>query len=543
MKGFDQLLHIWRVNPVRFIQDVVGYHLTQEELTEKGKLYGTKPGPIGKHYLLDPLQVDILQSIADLAFIKWKVSNDIPLHEVEKKLVKTKGVSTMAGKGCGKTAIASLVALWYLICYDQSKVLLVGPKYDQIKKGLFPEIGKWISRSLEVYGEKSELKRLLDVGSEEILYKDGLDKAVRATKHWSIKILTFNPGGSIEEQKAKIAGIHTDNMLFIMDEAPGIPNLVFDAIDETCTQPNNIIFNIFNPNKNTGWAIDAHSPKMKDYWITHQINCQNSSLVTKEHIEYMAHKVGRDSNIFRVNVLGLPPLTDDGSFISYEWVERAVERYEDYEPEPNAPVILSLDVGGGGDDSIVAIMKGRKLLQYERNTSPNTEIVAAWYEELINDWQPDEIYVDKVGIGHGVYDKLMTWGCTKLKGIAGNASPKSDKFYCLRDELGYKLREALQEGDLYLPPDDDLKAELSILQEDPEHSSNKFKLVSKKNAAFIKEMRGKLGYKSPNKLDALMMCFYNDYKVVMRKKERLNPNRNKFHSVVAELDRYAWMAG
>lgn len=538
----NEVLHKWRTKPVTFIQDVVGYHLTQEELDEKARIYGTNPGPISSHYMLDPLQVGIIQSLADLAFIKWKIANSVPLHESEKAFYKTKGVSTMAGKGCGKTTIASLAALFYLICYEKSKVLLVGPKYDQIKKGLFPEIGKWIARSIEVYGESSLLKQLLDVGGEEILYKDGVDKSVRATKHWSIKILTFNPGGNPDEQKAKIAGIHTDNMLFIMDEAPGIPNLVFDAIDETLTQPNNLIFNIFNPNKNTGWAIDAHGETMQGYWITHQINCENSGLVTKEHIEYMAHKVGRDSNVFRVNVLGLPPLSDDGSFISYQYIQRAMDEYENYEPEKDSPVILSLDVGGGGDPSMVAHMKGRKLLRFHMNNDASTEVIADWFGDLIDEFGPDEIYIDKVGIGHGVYDKLVSrLGFSKVKGISGNSSPKKDIYYCLRDELGFKLRDCLQEGNLFLPMDDDLKIELSLLDEDKDHSSGKNKLVSKKNSTFIKQMRAQLGYKSPNKMDALMMCFYNTYEATYKKVSRLKNKHPLNYSVIKKLDRYAWM--
>ncbi len=540
--NYEALLHDWRTNPIKFVQDVIGYHLTQEELDEKGKQHGTNPGPMGTHYLLDPLQADIIQSLANLCFVQWKKGNGVKLHEVEKELSKKKGVSTMAGKGCGKTAIASLVSIWFLVCYDKSKVFLVGPKYDQIMAGLFPEISKWYNRSIEVYGLKGNyLREVIDIKGETVIYKGQGDKALNAAKGWAIKIITFGQSSNAKENTVAIQGKHADNMLFITDEAPGIPNYVFDAIDDTCTQDNNVIFNIFNPNKNTGWAIDAHSPKMKDYWITHHINCENSTLVTKDHIEYMQHKFGVDSNMYRVNVLGLPPLTDDGSFISYEWIRKSIEMYGSYDPDADSPLILSLDVGGGGDESMCAIMKGRKLIKFEKNNSPNTEVIAAWYEELISDYDPDEYYIDSVGIGQGVYDKLIAMGYSKLKGIKGNNSPKSDRFYCIRDELGYKLREALQEGNLYLPDDEQLISELSLLREDEEHKSGKFKLLSKKNAGFRKEMRGKLGYESPNKLDALMMCFYNDYEVTLRIKDRVQSRNWQSVSVVEQLEN-AWMA-
>ena len=540
--NYEALIHKWRTKPVTFVQDVIGHHLTQEELDEKGKKYGTNPGPMGTHYLLDAAQVDIFQSLANLCFVQWKKGNGVKLHDVETKISKKKGVSTMAGKGCGKTALASLVAIWFLVCYDKSKVFLVGPKYDQIMAGLFPEISKWYTRSIEVYGVNGNyLKEVLDIKGETVIYKGLQDKSLNAAKGWAIKIITFGQSSNAKENTVAIQGKHADNMLFITDEAPGIPNYVFDAIDDTCTQDNNVIFNIFNPNKNTGWAIDAHSDKMKDYWITHHINCENSTLVTDDHIEYMQHKFGVDSNMYRVNVLGLPPLTDDGSFISYEWIRKSIELYDSYEPEDSSPLILSLDVGGGGDDSMCAIMKGRKLLSFEKNTSPNTEVIAAWYEQLISDYDPDEYYIDSVGIGQGVYDKLHAMGYTKLKGIKGNSSPKRDRFYCIRDELGFKLREALQDGNLYLPDDEQLISEISLLREDEEHKSGKFKLLSKKNAGFKREMRGKLGYESPNKLDALMMCFYNTYEVTMRIKERKKDRSYQQFNIIQQLDN-AWMA-
>jgi len=146
-----------------------------------------------------------------------------------------------------------------------------------------------------------------------------------------------------------------------------------------------------------------------------------------------------------------------------------------------------------------------------------------------------------VGIGQGVYDKLVAMGYTKLKGIKGNSSPKSDRYYCLRDELGFRLRDAFENGNIYIPDDEELINEISLLMEDPEHQSGKSKLVSKKNAGFKKEMRGKLGYESPNKLDALMMCLYNRYEVTMRIKERKKDRSFVSGNIIHQLDN-AWMA-
>ena len=70
-----------------------------------------------------------------------------------------------------------------------------------------------------------------------------------------------------------------------------------------------------------------------------------------------------------------------------------------------------------------------------------------------------------------------------------------------------------------------------MLQDDSAHTSGKFKLLSKKNAKFKNEMRAKLGYESPNKLDALMMCFYRSYFVDVARTRRKNVNKNLYNII------------
>ena len=536
-----QVRYNWQVAPVSLIQQVLGFHLTQDELNVIGEKFGTKPGAVNSRYLLDPLQIGILDSLAGLSAIKHKKARGIELTENESRYVDKRGVSTQAGKGCGKTTIASMAALWFVIAYPYSKVFLVGPKYEQVKKALFAEIGKWIARSIEVYGDRSLIKKLLHVGADEIIYKD-LDPAVLATKVWGAKILTFSSSSEEAKQKATSQGLHASNMLFIIDESPAVPENIFEVITGTCTEHNNLILSIFNPNKNTGWAIEAHSEKMKHFWITHQINSANSSLVTPESIKYKKERYGVDSNTYRVEVLGLPPLNDDGSFISYQWIRSSVDSYNDYEPEADSPLILSLDVGGGGDNSMVVVMHGRKIIEFIKNSNPSTEVVANWFQKLIVQWEPDEVYVDANAIGQGVYDKLRADG-HKVKGLKMQMASNSEAYHRLRDELAYKLRDAFEEGSIYIPEDEELIHEITLMQEDKEHTSGKFKLLSKRNAKFRSEMRGKVGYESPNKLDALMQCFYRDYKVSLNiKRERNHGVNEDMDSRMNQLDEYAWMA-
>ncbi len=75
------------------------------------------------------------------------------------------------------------------------------------------------------------------------------EKAGRG-RRWLMYILTFPKNSSIEEQQAAVQGIHDENLLFLIDESPGVPDYIFEPIESTLTEANNVVFSIFNPNNN-----------------------------------------------------------------------------------------------------------------------------------------------------------------------------------------------------------------------------------------------------------------------------------------------------
>ena len=498
----------WIFDPLLCAEEVIGIGVK-------------KPGSNEAPVTLDHLQKEIIVEMWELIRAKEKKEFIGPdkINEREKELAKKIGVSVQSGKGVGKTALAAIVAILFVVCFRYARVVILGPKYDQIKANLWPEIKKWMAHSVDIYGQSSLLKQLFK-DQNDLVYCTHV-KEVELKDRWRIFIQTFPKNSDISTQQAAVQGNHDDYMLFLMDEASGIPDHIFEPIETTLTGTVNLIFAIFNPNKNTGWAIETQN-KMKEKWVTKHIDARKSTLVKQDHIDYMMFKYGADSNKFRVSVLGLPPLTEEGALISWEWIQSAKDRWADMQVSEADPYLLGADIGGGGDASMIARRQGMKVMKFEGNKSVDTDIVTNWINRIILDEDPDSAYVDMNGIGNAVFYRLQSvFGKKKVRGINARKKPFNvDKFVMLRDELMWRLREVFESGEIGIPDDDELEGELSLLKYDDDHTDGKIKVISKQNAEYKREMVGLVGYKSPNKVDALLMTFYENYSNVLLKKTK-----------------------
>jgi phage terminase large subunit len=499
---------------------------------------------------MDVGQEKILADMCTLILVKMKgelVGYD-KLEEIEKSIYGLRGVSVESAKGVGKTALAAIVGLLFLVCMNEARVVLLGPKYEQIKKNLWAEIAKWMGHSALVYGADNLIDKLLVKEAGKIYCKHVKSRA-ELGERWVMYILTFPKNADIGTQKIMVQGIHDRNVLFLLDEASAIPDHIQEAIEETLTDPVNLEFVIYNPNKRTGWALETQR-KMRYRWICHHLSAYDSPRVEKKQIEYMIDKYGRDSNKVRVSIFGLPPIGDEGALIPWEWIQEAKERWaemvENIDPEHD-PLLVAYDIGGGGDLTIrVAVQGGAVLSPILKNNSPDTNAVYNWMLRDMAELDPDFVFVDKNGIGNKVYfDLRQLRGVKNLYGINAQNTTFDEKFSMLRDKLFWLLREDFENGSIGIPPDDEeLEGELSILTYDDEQGKGKIKVISKKDAGFKKNMLSQLGYRSPGKADALSFTKYLPLKMLGIKKVSMVAKKvNRLRREEERSSRqYSWMA-
>jgi hypothetical protein len=439
----------------------------------------------GPGYKISAQQEEGLEAARKMVLARTKASRGEKLTEEEKTLNRKIGISVMSGQGSGKDALCSWLILWFLVCYFNPKIIATANTGNQLRDVLWAEISKWMRGSL--------IEDLLTWQAEKVFLKE----VKRPGSEWFAVARTINTKASDDEQAETLAGRHEDYMMFVIDEASGIPPAVFRPIEGGMTGICNFVLMVFNPTRRGGFAVDSQTKHRKD-WVCLQWNTENSDLVSRESILRLKEKYGIDSNTYRVRVKGLPPLADEDTLIPWDWVMAAVDK-EMIVPK-DAPLVLGVDVGGGGDESVVLHRHGHKVDRIITKNSDDTMEICGWTAKEQDDYEPDATYVDNIGLGMGVYDRLREVGRQRTFAVdVRNVANNKEKFYQLRDELWWRMREAFEGGSISIPNDEKLIDQLSDIKYET-RSDGRIKVESKK------ELRRR-GKESPNRADALMQTF------------------------------------
>jgi phage terminase large subunit len=185
-------------------------------------------------------------------------------------------------------------------------------------------------------------------------------------------------------------------------------------------------------------------------------------------------------------------------FISGELVKDAVQRR--VEVIRGAPKVMAVDVARyGGDESVVAMRHGRRLEPLVAYRELDTMELTAEVAKLINAYHPDVVFVDEVGVGAGVLDRLKQLGYTVIGVNAGSSPEPANKgqYVNKRVEMWARMRDWLSGGEI--PADIELMSQL-VAPEYEYDARSRMVLESK-------EKMKKRGVDSPDRADALAMTF------------------------------------
>ena len=399
----------------------------------------------------------------------------------------TRRLSVRSGHGTGKSTTASWAMLWFLLLRYPCKVVVTAPTSGQLFDAMFAELKRWVNEL------PKELQELLNVKSDRV-------ELVAAPAEAFISCRTARA----ENASEALAGVHSDNVLLVIDEASGVPESVFEASAGSMSSFNATTIMLSNPTRSSGTFFESHN-RMKSSWWTQQWSCQDSPLVAQEFIDEMRNRYGEQSSAFLVRVLGDFPLTDDDTIIPYHLVEAAQNR--DIEVADETTEVWGLDVSRFGSDATALCKRQGPVVTELRawrglDLMQTTGRVVAEYEALPPSRQPTEILVDSIGLGAGIVDRLMELGLP-VRGVNVAESPSmGDTYMNLRSELWFKCKGWLEDRSCKLPKDDQLLAELTAIRYSFT-SSGKMKAESKD------EMR-KRGLGSPDLADALCLTMASD---------------------------------
>jgi hypothetical protein len=417
-------------------------------------------------------------------------------------------VAVRSCHGVGKSFTAGNVILWFLYNFPKSIVLSTAPTWRQVEKLVWKEVRAGYKRARVPLGG-----RILPKSPEIQIVQD---------EWYAIGLSTNDPD--------RFQGFHEKYILVVVDEAAGVPEDIFEAIEGVLTSeharllllgnPTSLSGTFYNAFRGPGWhtiAISAFdTPNFTAFGITEEDIANgtweskitgplpNPKLITPAWVADKYLRWGPESPAYQARVKGQFPTEADDTLIPLAWIEAAMERWDDT-PE-GQPSELGVDVARfGSDKTVIAPRKGVKVLPLQVYAKQDTMETAGHVIAAYREYGVTSIKVDEIGIGAGVVDRLNELRYPVVGINVAEAATDPEKFADLRSELWWYLREKLNPNPninpnpIALPRDDELLGDLSGI---------KYKYTSKGRIRVEskEEMRKRLK-RSPDRGDAVVLAF------------------------------------
>ncbi len=164
------------------------------------------------------------------------------------------------------------------------------------------------------------------------------------------------------------------------------------------------------------------------------------------------------------------------------------------------PLLIGCDPAGEGDDrTAIVFRQGRTVFRVEYHNKLDTMQIAGKLAQYHREMSPDGIFVDKLGLGAGVYDRLLELSIPVIGVGAGSKATNAERYENKRAEMWWLMAEWFADAPVRIPNEPALIADLSTLQ--PETSSNGRRQLESK------QKLKRRGIRSPDGADALALTF------------------------------------
>ena len=415
-------------------------------------------------------------------------------EDVLNALAQHRRVAVKAGNGLGKGFTAAAAVLWFLSAYAPATVLTTAPTARQVRHVLWREIRRLYAACPHTIGGHM-LSTRLDLTEDRFAL------------------------GLTSDEADQFQGFHCPNMLIVVDEAEGVSEGIYEAIDAVMTASNCKLLLIGNPTTDSGTFRRAFH---EDRRIFHNItisalespNVEQKRVVipgltTHEWVEERASIWGESSPMYQARVLGQFSDCPEDALIPLSKIEQAIARNrsghvtgseEADDDGTEAATVLAVDVARfGTDKSVLLLADSEAVLHMESHRGLDTMELTGRVVDAYRRWSPKRIAVDEVGIGAGVVDRLKELNLPVTGVNVGRQARQRRIFANLRSEGYWRLHELFNQDAIAIPDDAELAGQLASLR----HRYNS------KGQLFMetKEEARARGIPSPDKADALMLAF------------------------------------
>lgn len=437
-------------------------------------------------------------------------------------------VGMLASKGPGKTATLAFIGWHFFICHHRPKIAALSISHAHLMSNLWAELLMWRSTS-----------RLLTLSTT-----DGQSRiALKGFEGFSfIDARSYPKQANENDMASALAGLHADNVGFLIDEAGSIPDSVLATADaalagEESDRKKARLLVTANPEQPQGMIYRAAKGRTVQEWAIYRVSGdpedpKRAPRVSVKWAQEQINTYGRDNPWVMVNVLALYPNVSSEKLITEEEVHAAMARDIPEKEVRRSQVRLGLDVARGGIDNS-ALCRRRGLKAYPLELMPSTAdgpTLAGKVVFMHREFRIERVFVDNTGgYGSSAIDQLKFYPKVDVTPVVYNSSAQDNRYFNCRTEMWVRMRDWIRNGGEL--PNDPMLAE-EILAPKIFFVNGKLRLEEKD------QIKARLG-RSPDRADALAQTFkdveeesryqdnYDSYEEMLYKGVRPS-NRNYF---------------
>lgn len=464
-------------------------------------------------------------------------------------------VAVTSGHKTGKSSSAAMLALWFYCSFPDARVVMSSTTARQVDQILWRELKMMRARGGVCTACKAadpDGRRTQRPCPHSSLIEGEIGELART----GLKSVDFREivGFTAREAEA-VAGISGRNLMYILDEASGIPSIIYEAIEGNRAGGARLVL-FSNPTRTEGEFFDAFHGKSQ-FYKTIRISSEETpnaisgeqeipGLAGREWIEEKKQEWGEDSPLYKVRVRGEFATREDGKIFSIHAINAAEQRWKDgacdqceggvregrtcssCDGSGRKPAAGRLFIGldpagptGSGDESVFAPRRGAFNLGLLPHRGLNADGLLVQALSLVDRLklktgrETPVVVIDSEGsIGAELFGKMRAFldgrlGREPFELVAvkasAQASRRPDVYDRQRDALIGNLEEWFRAGG-GIVEDAKLAAELHVL-EWKQQINGKLKVTPKD------EIKKKLG-RSPDRLDALALSCWEPLSLI-----------------------------
>lgn len=506
--------------------------MTADEIEELVRLWKAKSSPhlVAKnrqtdfsHYLQRPNPYKAFAEEVLKQTWWWKQD------EIGQAIHRSNRIVVYGAHGCSKTQTSGGVVTAFLHMYPTATVITTAPGKEQVLNETWREIRKQIKKA-------------------DCLLLPGLKPK---ESFWDVDADRFAQGYSTDTFNA-FRGKHGENMLFVFEEAQGIPEWALEEAINMCTSPNNKIVVMFNPVIRAGWTYEIATNRKLGWTVVRLNAMEHPNVVTgkmlypggpsrawiDERVQAWCQPIEpedvqtgdfqwpensgvwwRPGPTFQCRVLGQFPDEGEESLIPLTWIQNA--RTNAKPIDTSLPVDIGMDVAYSGGDSCVVVSRigpsliGRRKWQGRdpaKSLKSLCDVIKGYNEQGM---RVGQVAIDAIGIGSGVAYGLMEKvgeGLLQVDRVlpvmVSERANNAELYTYRREELAYELAERFRQGQVdgsRYPKEamDDFEAQ--AVQIERKRDSRLRHTIDSKDV-----IRQKYGH-SPDDFDAMVLCYMDSF--------------------------------